>query len=1034
MKSGNSIAIWIALCVYGLAGPVASQEVAESTALLPRVEDYTSMWWVDGFPGHFPDVPWQRCIQTGYYAMVLDTETLRIPHFGRVPVGGDYAACGRSAEPVWQDLPPAELVLRITADGTTYDCTQGGKWTSFTGPRLIESGRFMQRADVTDLVFVSPNGESLNVEARLETVAWPDRLGVVLAARPGLQPIAPGEASFGRIGGGFGLDGSNHLEIPHRPELDPEQFTLELWVFLPTDYRVSERTFPWLVCKNHNEAAEGNFGIILLNGRPQARLNVGGGRDNQFVADAQRGRPLKFEAWNHLAISYDGDVLQLYVNGEVAGEQKVGRQRVPGKHALAFGRRQDNSGDGYHFRGIVDEIRLYDRALKPAEVRRRFNRPGEVDAAVTAVHEWSFRADGIASDTKFSEQWRDAALEINLRTERGVLRNRVELPVGQTWMAPQWQEAFIAVNPASLQAEPSTSPVKVQAFELPDSAPRSVDYVAARGWHRVDLNGIEPIVPEGGADKQNDAIERVRLVLSNPTEREQVARLLFEKDGSGMRQRIGASITGVSAMLRDSEGHPTGIPVQLSKNWHNRAEGGVYAGGWFHGFSQVRLPAKSTVELELTLVYGHWGGVAAASHAQLCLIGWGSNQRWDESALGSWGESICYEPDQVQADCSILDVRPVMVGSMNHGQPWGWTHNVGGGDIFRMFTPAGERLRHSAMRAAYHRYGPCLTEVTYSGRLGRDQGRVQDHRIEHAATVSLARTDDLVRGIYRLRLDVKEAAEFSRFVIFQIGADTYSYTGEQKMAVGNETGLIKEWATEWGGNVYRMLPLECTGRVAWVSLHEAVRGRNEPQGAWANRGIVIRSWKARLGGKNALPWIAEHGVNARGNPSSTLDIVPPPSVTRLEPGDFVEATIEHVVMPQFAKDYYGPNAALRAALTESENSWRMIYREAVGNDRQVEMTTGTLQHVYPNVSIRTQNDEAECTLARGLGYVPVTFTDLTSWRGYTLLVDGHPVDQSVHGNDFWQTDYDPVRQRWSRTYNVPVDTDAALSLHFVRAQ
>ena len=38
-------------------------------------------------------------------------------------------------------------------------------------------------------------------------------------------------------------------------------------------------------------------------------------------------------------------------------------------------------------------------------------------------------------------------------------------------------------------------------------------------------------------------------------------------------------------------------------------------------------------------------------------------------------------------------------------------------------------------------------------------------------------------------------------------------------------------------------------------------------------------------------------------------------------------------MPQFAADYYGPNEALRAALTESENTWRMIQREAVGNDR-----------------------------------------------------------------------------------------------------
>ena len=212
------------------------------------------------------------------------------------------------------------------------------------------------------------------------------------------------------------------------------------------------------------------------------------------------------------------------------------------------------------------------------------------------------------------------------------------------------------------------------------------------------------------------------------------------------------------------------------------------------------------------------------------------------------------------------------------------------------------------------------------------------------ATVRLARTDDIVRGTYRLRLDVEKPVDFSRFVIFQIGADTYSYTGERKMAVGNETGLVREWPAQWGGDTYRTDPLECLGRVPWISLHDAVsrakkeaaaRGRQGAPGAWANRGIVIRSWQAQLGGKPAAPWFAEHGVKARGEDTSTAEILPPTGVTRLEPGDFVEATIEHLVVPQYAGDYYGPSEALRAALGQWENTWRMIHREAIGNDRRV---------------------------------------------------------------------------------------------------
>lgn len=68
------------------------------------------------------------------------------------------------------------------------------------------------------------------------------------------------------------------------------------------------------------------------------------------------------------------------------------------------------------------------------------------------------------------------------------------------------------------------------------------------------------------------------------------------------------------------------------------------------------IPAGQTVQLEYTSVNALWGGVPAASHAQLCLVGWGSNQLWEESAIGAWGETICYEPDQGQV--GVLSSTP----------------------------------------------------------------------------------------------------------------------------------------------------------------------------------------------------------------------------------------------------------------------------------------------------------------------------------------------------------------------------------------
>jgi hypothetical protein len=152
----------------------------------------------------------------------------------------------------------------------------------------------------------------------------------------------------------------------------------------------------------------------------------------------------------------------------------------------------------------------------------------------------------------------------------------------------------------------------------------------------------------------------------------------------------------------------------------------------------------------------------------------------------------------------------------------------------------------------------------------------------------------------------------------------------------------------------------------------------------------------------------------------------------LEPGDYIEATLEHIIMPQFAKDYYGPNDALRTALTKDENTWRMIKREALGNDRVIEMKRGKLQRTQPAITISTEDDQAEFTLAGGLGYVPITFTGLHSPRGHALFIDDKPLNQGIHGNDFWQTDYDAESKTWSQTFNIPVDDKKPHVIRFVQ--
>ncbi|MGE9270011.1 MAG: LamG-like jellyroll fold domain-containing protein [Verrucomicrobiales bacterium] len=943
----------------------ASAEDLPTASLLdvmPTEADDTQISWAEGFPHLVPSAPWLRFLETGHYRMAIHTETLAIPEFG--PSG-----------------QAAALDLRIQTEGTSYRAIASGPWNRHQGPRVIESGPFLQRGDLTNLVFESEEGVRLNTEARLEIVAWPRRLGFVLFAEPGLEAIAPAEDAFGKSGGGYGFTGGNDLVIPHHKKIDPKEFTLEFWGFLPRPESPSTGASPWLVCKNYHEAREGNFGIQLRRGKAVARMNIEGRHEIQSP-------PLKFERWTKFTLSYTQGTMRFLIDDEEIGSKQIGIERTPGKGDLVFGRRADSPNNPNRFQGILDEIKIFDHSVST-------HRPSQ---------SWGFRANGQSASSRSRESWKQPRLSISLKTpDQNYSTHSASSSVALT------------LDPCSGHQLNPQSDLEVTATTLDKSTPLPVHFEPNFSWYRINLNGLEPTPPNGKSNPSNDAMERAQLVLSNPGPTPRTARLLFEKSRGGIRQRLGSPITGIFACLRDSQGNPTGIPVQISKNWHSSPEAGPHTGTWFHGISLFHLPPYSQISFELSITYGHWGGVAAASHSQLSLIGWGTNQLWYQSAVGAWGESICFEPEQSQARTTITDVRPLMLSPHQRKQKWGWSSNVGGADFFRFFTTEGQRLVPTHRRTTVLSAGPCLTEVRFSGTVGKG--------IDHTITASLPRTDDLIRATYRIRMDVNQAMDFSRFVIFQIGSDTYNSTREKTFAIGDQNGLQNEWSTHWGGNRYRTQPSEIQSPVAWASLHQVDPTPDDRQGTLANRGWVIRSWQARLGGKSSRPWVAERGLTLHRKDSSTLDILPPPEVTRLIPGDFIEATLEHLVIPANEADYYGPNHALRDALRTHSNHWKMVEREALQNQRSVKTRFGTLQRLYPDVRIETVDNHAEFTLEGGLAYVPITFSGLSRHDNFTLVVDGSELNQSVHGNDFWQTTYDPQTKTWSRTYNFPVDAN-----------
>jgi hypothetical protein len=250
-----------------------------------------------------------------------------------------------------------------------------------------------------------------------------------------------------------------------------------------------------------------------------------------------------------------------------------------------------------------------------------------------------------------------------------------------------------------------------------------------------------------------------------------------------------------------------------------------------------------------------------------------------------------------------------------------------------------------------------------------------------------------------------------------------------KIAYGNAAGLIAEQrpplTLEPGDLFLNKVPFE--GKAPWwISFPEAsLKGENSRGTGY--RALVIRSYKATFGSKTYhTPTFSAPVNKAQEGKDLDLDalLVAPPEVTEFKAGDEVEMDLEWITLHRVADDYYGPNEIYRNHLLENPNSWKTTYREAIGNDLEVKVIGGTLLNRYPIV-IQANQQQIALSIEGGVGYVPIRFEEVDSNQGYAIyeVVDGKEIklDQSVHGNDFWQVDQDLKPNLYRLSYNLPLD-------------
>jgi hypothetical protein len=191
-----------------------------------------------------------------------------------------------------------------------------------------------------------------------------------VVAQPGSRLLVTGLAGYGRA---LNLRGDSHqyVDVAASPLLDVDRHTVSAWVRYTGDE--NDKTFGrWEVL----EKAGAYWANVRTDGRVRGGGYFGGctAAAWQYLDSTRAVVPLR---WTHVASTYDGAWLRLYIDGRAAGAKQVtGRTCVSGEPLAVGAKNNPTKGILEAFwDGRLDEVRIYSRALSAAEITSLAARP-----------------------------------------------------------------------------------------------------------------------------------------------------------------------------------------------------------------------------------------------------------------------------------------------------------------------------------------------------------------------------------------------------------------------------------------------------------------------------------------------------------------------------------------------------------------------------------------------------------------------------------------------------------------------------------
>jgi hypothetical protein len=161
----------------------------------------------------------------------------------------------------------------------------------------------------------------------------------------------------GRYGNALRFNGvDTFVRFDDRPPLDPDRaMTIAAWV------RADDWTGNYRIVQKG--AADNQFRLTR-----EVKPSTGMLFEIKQVGSVMARLP-ETDGWHHLAATFDGKALRIYWDGARAAERAVLSGSIPRTpDALCVGTKREGAPPGDYFKGLMDELLIYSRALTEAEI------------------------------------------------------------------------------------------------------------------------------------------------------------------------------------------------------------------------------------------------------------------------------------------------------------------------------------------------------------------------------------------------------------------------------------------------------------------------------------------------------------------------------------------------------------------------------------------------------------------------------------------------------------------------------------------